>query len=219
VAALEQPADLVDVEGPLGDQDHVGAAGEPRVERDPARVPAHHLDDEDPVVALGRRVEAVDRLGRDVDRGVEAERQVGRAEVVVDRLRDPQHRQPVVVVEAGGGAERVLAADRDQRVEVEPRERLADPVGPVVTLERVRARGAEDRPAARQDPARRLDRQLVVGALERAAPAVAEADDRVAVVVDPLAHDRADRRVQPRAVAAACQHSNSHRADDTRAQT
>ena len=37
----------------------------PGLERDPAGVAAHHLDDEDPVVALGRRVQAVDRLGGD----------------------------------------------------------------------------------------------------------------------------------------------------------
>ncbi len=50
VAAPDQAADLVDVERPLGDQDHVGAAGDPGVQRDPARVAAHHLDDEHAVV-------------------------------------------------------------------------------------------------------------------------------------------------------------------------
>ena len=73
----------------LGDQDHVGAAGEAGVEGDPAGVAAHHLDDQDPVVAVGGGVQAVDRLHRDVDRGVEAEGVVGGAEVVVDRLRHP----------------------------------------------------------------------------------------------------------------------------------
>ena len=87
VAAADQAAHLVDVERPLGDQDHVGAAGEPGVERDPARVAAHHLDDHHAVVALGRRVQAVDRVGGDLHGGVEAEGHVGAAEVVVDRLR------------------------------------------------------------------------------------------------------------------------------------
>ena len=119
VAAADQPADLLDVERPLGDQDHVAAAGEARVERDPAGVAAHHLDHHHPVVRLGGGVEAVDRLGRDLEGGVEAEGDVGGGEVVVDRLRHAEHGHAVLAVEAGGGAERVLAADRDQAVEVE----------------------------------------------------------------------------------------------------
>ena len=41
---------------------------------------------------LGRRRDAVDRLGGDLHRGVEAERDVGRGDVVVDRLRDADER-------------------------------------------------------------------------------------------------------------------------------
>ena len=100
VAAPDQLADLVDVERPLGDQDHVAAAGDPRVERDPAGVAAHHLDHHHPVVGLGRRVQAVDRLGRDLQRGVEAEGDVGGADVVVDRLRHPEHVDAVLGVQA-----------------------------------------------------------------------------------------------------------------------
>ena len=82
--------------------------------------------------------------------------------------------------------------------------------GAVVARERVRARGAEDRAAARQDAARGLHRQLLEGVLERAAPAVAEADDRVSVAVDALADDRPDHGVQPGAVAAAGEHADAH---------
>ena len=92
VAVRDAVADLVDVERLLGDEDDVGAAGEPGVRRDPARVPAHHLDDHHAVVALGGRVQAVDRVGRDLHRGVEAEREVGGREVVVDRLRARRRR-------------------------------------------------------------------------------------------------------------------------------
>ena len=87
---------------------------------------------------------------------------------------------------------------------------LADPLGPVVALEGVRARRAQDRAAARQDAARRLDRQLLVGVLDRTAPAVAEADDRVAVAVDAAPHDRADDRVQTGAVAPSGEHADPH---------
>ena len=97
---------------------------------------------------------------------------------------------------------------RPARLSLEPRR-------PVVALERVGARGAEDRPAAGQDPARGLDRQLVVVVLERPAPAVAEADDGVPVVVDALADDGADDRVEPRAVAAAGEDSDPHTGQST----
>ena len=43
----------------------VGAAGQAGVQRDPAGVAAHHLDDQRAVVRLGRRVQPVDRLDRD----------------------------------------------------------------------------------------------------------------------------------------------------------
>ena len=48
----------------LGDQDDVRPARQPGAERQPAGVVAHDLDDDDPVVAVGRGVQPVDRLGR-----------------------------------------------------------------------------------------------------------------------------------------------------------
>ena len=46
---IEQPFgdQDVEVERNLGDQDRVRAAGHTRVQRDPARIAAHHLDDHD----------------------------------------------------------------------------------------------------------------------------------------------------------------------------
>ena len=177
-------------------------------------VAAHHLDDHHAVVRLGRGVEAVDGLGGDLHGRVEAECHVGAAEVVVDRLRHAQHRQAVVAVQPGGGAQRVLAADRDQPVEVEGGEVLPDPLGAAVAREGVGARAAQDRAAAGEDAARGLDRQLLVGVLERPPPPVAKADDRVPVTVDPLAHDRSDHGVQAGAVAPSGQHADSHGRDD-----
>ena len=149
----DQLADLLEVEGLLGDEDDVGAAGEAGVEGDPAGVAAHHLDDQHAVVAVGGGVQAVDRLHRDVDGGVEAEGVVGGAEVVVDRLRHADDPHAVLVVQPGGDAERVLAADRDQAVDPFARDVLDDPLGAAVLLERIGPRGAEDRAAARQDAA------------------------------------------------------------------
>ena len=70
----------------LRDQHDVGAAGESRGQRDPAGVASHDLDDHDALVALRGRVEPLERLDDDLDRGLEADRVVGRLEVVVDGL-------------------------------------------------------------------------------------------------------------------------------------
>ena len=202
MAILEQAARRLDRDRLLGDQDHVGAAGDPGVERDPADVPAHHLDDHDAVVRLGRRVQAVDRLGRDRDGGVEAERVVGAVEVVVDRLRDADDGEVVLLVELRGDAERVLAADRDERVEpfaLEGREHLLDTA---LDLVRVRPRRAEDRPAARQDPGDLAPAERLDDPVDEPAPPFAHRRDLPAAVERAPRH-RADDRVQPRAVAAA----------------
>ena len=85
-------ATSVDVERNLRDQDRVGAAGHAGVQRDPPGVAAHHLDDHDALVRFGRRVQAIDRVGREVDGGVEPEAVRGADDVVVDRLRDADDR-------------------------------------------------------------------------------------------------------------------------------
>ena len=100
-------------------------------------------------------------------------------------------------------AERVLAADRDQRVDALVGEHALELLEAALLLVRVRPRGAEDRPAAVEDPARVLVGEGGAVAGEHAGPAVAEADELVAVHVDPLAHDGADDRVEAGAVAAA----------------
>ncbi len=189
------------------------------MQRDPARVAAHHLDDERPVVALGRGVQPVDRLHGDVHRGVEAEGVVGRAEVVVDRLRHADDGD-ALVVQPGGDAEGVLAADDDQGVDAEPGQVVLDPLDPgpagTALLERIRPRRAEDRAAARQDAAHRGDVERHRVRLERPSPAVAEPEELDPVFLDSPAHHGADNGVQPRAVAAPGQDSHSHRAKPSR---
>lgn len=165
-ALLDVPGDLLDVELALGQQDDVGAAGQAGVQGDPAGVPAHDLDDEGAVVALGGGVQPVDRLHGDVDGGVEAEGVVGRAEVVVDRLG---HADDVdaQLVQLGGDAQGVLAADRDQRVHALRGEVLLDPLHAVLDLERVGAGRAEDGAAARQDAPHLGDAEGLGQALQR----------------------------------------------------
>jgi hypothetical protein len=105
-------------------------------------------------------------------------------------------------------AEGVLAADRDQPVDPGGQV-LADPLDPALLLQRVRARGAEDRPAAGQD-APHLGMPSGGCPLERPAPAVAVADELVPVDRDALAHDGADHRVQPGAVTAPRENADPH---------
>ena len=196
----------------LRDQDDVGAAGQAGVQRDPAGVPAHHLDDQRAVVRLGGGVQPVDRLHRDVDRGVEAERVVGGVEVVVDRLghaddvdalaraawsRRPSVSSPPIAISAS-----TPRACRFSWIRSTPPSTLNGLVRDEPRM--VPPRGRMPRTSG--------DAQRHGQALERALPAVAEPDELVAVDPDALADDGPDDRVQAGAVAAAGQHSDAHAA-------
>ena len=69
-----------DVVRNLRNQDHIRPAGKPRAEREPAGAMPHDFDNDDAVVARRGRVQAVDGLRDDVQRGVKAERTVGHRE-------------------------------------------------------------------------------------------------------------------------------------------
>src|SRR4029077_2513634 len=152
-----------DLVGPPGDAAHHG---------DPTGLTAHHLDDHDAVVRLGGRVEPFDRLGRDEDRGVEAEGVVRAREVVVDRLGDADDRELMLGVQARCDAERVLAADRDERIETAIREVLQYALDTALELERVRAARADDRAAAREDPGDLRGPEVLEDRIHETAPAL-----------------------------------------------
>ena len=184
----------------------------PGVRRDPARVAAHHLDDHHAVVALGGRVQAVDRVGRDLHRGVEAEREVGAGEVVVDRLRARRRRarrrrRASAATPSVSSPPIAMSASMRSRASVASTRRGPSSVlyGFVRDVPRiVPPRGS--RPRTDRSSEQAIDSPSI-----SAAPTVAVADDRVAVLAHALAHDGPDDRVQPRAVAAAGQHSDPHR--------
>jgi len=193
----EARADVVEVEGLLGHQHHVGTPGDARPQRDPARVATHHLHDHHAVVALGGGVQPVDHVDRDLDRGVEAEGDVGGREIVVDGLGRPDHRDPEAA-EPLGHSEGVLAADRHQRVDPPARERRLERADRLARPgERVRARRAEDGPAPMEDASGRRDRQRDRVVVDRPAPAVPEPHELV--TVDPLAltHERRITALSP----------------------
>src|SRR5207237_6698878 len=110
-------------------------------------------------------------------------------------------RELVLRIQPRRDAERVLAADRDEHVELAVEEVLHDLLD-CFELERVGTAGADDRPAARQDPRDLRGAEVLEDRLDEAAPAFAHADRLPAVRVGP-ADDGADDRIEPRAVAAA----------------
>ena len=210
VPVLDVLANLVNVDRPLGDEDHVRAARHPGVHGDPARVPAHHLADDDALVRLGGRVEPVDGLGGDLHRGVETESEIGAGEIVVDGLGNSDHFH-AHRGELGRDPERVLAADRHHRADVEVLEVAHDDVGPVRRLlERIGARGAEDGTAEMQRSARGLAGEPEMHRrIEQAAPPFADAHHFQTVLLA-SADDSADDRIETRTIAAPRQDRDFH---------
>src|SRR6267143_4361182 len=134
-------------------------------------------------------MQPVDRLGGDLYSGMEAEGDVGATDVVVDRLGNANNRQ-TFLREAQRHPERVLAANGYQSVQFLQLERAINPFHPPHTpVERVRARGAKNSAAARQDPCRARACQLDHVVLEHARPAVAEAYEAALPVAQAAAHD------------------------------
>ena len=211
MALADRLGDLVEVDRLLGDEDDVGAARDAAHHGDPAGVAAHHLDDHDAVVRLRRRVQAVDRLGRDRHRGVEPERVVGAGEVVVDRLRHADDRHAVLGEEPG--ARRRACPRRRSRRARRARGRGCSASTfstPPSSLYGFVRRRADDRPAAGQDP-RDLLRPEVAEAARRRAPASPRGRRRSPSPAHPRPDDRADDRVQAGAVAAAREHADGFR--------
>jgi len=106
--------------------------------------------------------------------------------------------------------QRAVAADADQRLDTLGLERREHRVHAAVRPVRVVARRAEERPADREDVADVLARHRLGRTVDDTLPPVAEADDRVPVLALAALHDRTDRRVEARHVAATGEQSDSH---------
>src|ERR1700722_205242 len=104
---------LVNVEGPLGNQNYVGAAGDAAVQRDPARVASHYLHYHHAVVGLGSCVKTIDRFTHHIAGGIESESVVRSAQIVVDGLGNAYHVQ-AFFVKLLGNRQRIVSADGDQ---------------------------------------------------------------------------------------------------------
>ena len=161
----------------LRNDDHVGAARQATDHRHPAGVPAHHFNDHDAVMGRSGGVQSIEGLHHDANRGIEADAELGRREVVVDRLRHPNDRI-AGIAHRGRNRQRVVAADRHQTIHLtgpKQPDRLIDAAG---ILEGIGAGGAQDRSPQGKDAANRGSGQLfeVTSALH-AGPSVLDPGD------------------------------------------
>ena len=116
-AVADGLGDALGIVRDFGNEDHVGPAGDARAQGQPAGPMAHDLDHDDPIVAGGRGMEPVDRLGGDAQGRVETEGDVGPRDVVVDGLGQGDDVEPRLLQPQGvllGAA----AADADDGVEM-----------------------------------------------------------------------------------------------------
>jgi hypothetical protein len=219
-------AHLLDVEGDFRQQDHVGAAREPAVERDPAGVTAHQLHHDHAVVALRSGVHLVERLGRRAHRAVEAEAALGAAHVVVDRLGHADDGE-ALAPELVRDLEAAVAADGHQRVEAARLEggdqivraidlRFVPVVIPGDVAKGIPAVGGTEDGTAQVGDAADLGRTQRDHAVEGEQPLVAPLD----AVAAPAAgvgreHHRADDGVQSWSVTSARGYRDTHRRSQT----
>src|ERR1700722_16439448 len=159
---------------------------------------------------VGGGVDAIDGLGGDHDRGVVAKGLVSTADVVVDGLGHSDGVHAVVAQEKRDGL-RVIAAERNERVNFVGLQYFLHFVDAAGNLLHIGARRMQDSAAAQLDAVNILERERNEVVIEHAAPAVQEADELVPVVVDALPHSRIDDSIQSGAIAATGQQSNSHR--------
>ena len=210
VVVSENSADMIQIDGLLGNQHDMRSAGNARSQRDPAGVASHHFADDDAVVRLGGGVQSIDRFGGDHHRRIEAEADVGAVEVVVDGLGNANAGHAGLNQRVGDGL-RIVTADGDQRIELVGLEDLDAFLDPALDFAHIGPRGTKNRAALDQNLVHFLQRQLHGVVVEDAAPAFQESDKLVAVVIDAFPYDRMNDRIQSGAIAAAGQHTNSHR--------
>ena len=159
MAMLDPLAHLGDVEGQLGDEDDVGARRRARSAARSSRRGGPSPRRPSP----GRGTRPWCAAGRSRPSAICTAVSNPNVTSVADRSLSIVLGTPddagALAGELGRDAERVLAADRDQRVDVLPAQRVEDARDPVVRLERVRPARPEDRAASRQDAPRSVERR------------------------------------------------------------
>ena len=215
VTTLEPTAHLADVEWVFRHQRQRSAASDTGVRRHVTDMSTHHLDDHHSVVRFSRRVQPIDEVGRDLHRGVEAERLLCTCDVIVDGLRDPDHR----CTELGGmicARERSVAPDDDQSIAAECVE-IGNRVFQAARIHGgVAPRRSENGSSTRQRASQALDVERHVALLEHPCPSVEKSEDLDPVLT--LGHPChcTDHRVQTRTISPASEDSDTHLATVSR---
>ena len=152
-------------------------------------------------------MDAIDGLGCNHHRGVEAKGLVGAADVVVDGFwhADGFH---AVLAQKERDRLRVVAAQGDERVNLIGLQNFLHFVDAAGNLLHVGARRMQDGAAPELNPVDRFERERNEIVIEHALPAVQESDELVSVVIDALPDGRINDRIQSGAIAAAGQQSN-----------
>ena len=193
---------LVDIERPLRNENRIGTACDSAVQRDPACIPPHDLDDHDAVVRLGRSMHAVNRFAHNVASRIESERVVGAPQVIVDRFRNANYVH-TLFMQFLGDRQRVIASNGDQSIDLVSLDGADATIKSVRTLGRIRSRRPQNGSTTWQDPAYGIKIQRHALVLDQSAPALQESDELVVVVKNSLANHSANHRIQSGTIAPA----------------
>src|SRR5438477_10636496 len=135
---LHQLADAGDSEGVLRHKHNVSAARYATVSGNPTRVTTHDLYDHHSVMRLRSRVQPINSICNNAHGGIEAERKIRAANVVVDCFGNADERKIVVAPDVQCGRERALAAYDYQPFKAEPLPILFDASNRIRTIKRVK---------------------------------------------------------------------------------
>src|SRR5437867_4280077 len=189
---------------------------EPRTRSKVVGAPPHDFDNDDAPVALGSGVEFIQSIAAGINGRIEAEADVGTADIVVDCLGDP-NKSNALLVESPGDAQRAVAADDSDCVKTQitkvrndnirnvalddlsrfAKDRIAKRVG--------RIRGAKNSSAQVKNSGNAGIRHRPGPTMHQAVESVFDSDDLPAVT-DGGFHGCPDDGIQGRTIAAACQY-------------
>ena len=217
VPAFNSLNDLIDIIGDFRDQDYIRAARDTRVQRQPAHLVAHDLNNKYTAVGTGGSVDLVDRGGRDIYSTLETKGHFCSPQIIVDGLGKRDYIEALLAEQIGslGGT---VAAAHDQAVQLQfmiglfHSLYLVEAVLIRITdgLERAAA-GSQNRAASGQDSLEVLAGQDPEFAVDQALVAVFEAVklNRLFRVIDDALINAAHRRVQGLAVTSAGKKTDS----------
>src|ERR1700676_1567243 len=190
---------LVDVEGPLRNQNHVGAAGDAAVQGDPAGVASHYGNYHHAVMCLSSRVKTVNRFTHYVAGGIKSEGIVRSAQIVVNGLGNSDYVQ-AFFVEFLGDRQGIVPSDGDQGVNLVLLDGGDASVDSIRAFRRVGARRAQNGSATGQNSTDRVQVERHALVFDQTAPALHETDELIVIMKYTLTYHRADDGVQPWAI-------------------